>query len=292
MSAIRARKPVTNARTRIGDRLSFAHLVLVAVVAIGSLSAGADAAPNDPIGPPIGYSQPAIAIETSEIIESPGLSSETATNDLRPGAAAIERTPLGVPTATAAPGAASPLGDSSMSRTILSLAAVIALIFVTRWIVRRLASRAGGMAAQLGPAGRAPSGVLNVLARYPVARGQSLVLLKMDQRVLLLSQSSDGFRTIAEVTDPDEVASLIIRTRDEEGESLAAKFTSMLKRFERDPEFGDRSGMPSRTPTTVEAALRLFPETRSTASRAQSSAGADRLAAIRARLASMDGGAS
>lgn len=292
MGATSARQSATSAHTRIGVRLSFTPRLLCVLLAIWLAHAGAAAARSDPVGPPVGDSQPADALVISKSAESLGASDPRPAADLRPGAAAIERTPLGVPTANAAPGAASPLGDSSMSRTILSLAAVIALIFATRWVVRRLAARTGGMAAQLGPAGRAPSGVLTVLARYPVARGQSLVLLKMDQRVLLLSQSSEGFRTIAEVTDPDEVASLIIRTRDEEGESLAAKFTSMLKRFERDPEFGDRAGMPSRTPTTVEAALRLFPETRSTASRAQSSAGADRLAAIRARLASMDGGAS
>ncbi len=288
MSATRARQSTMTTRAR----RRAVSAALASVVTLGVFSTAVSAAPGDAIGPPINNTQSSLVNGSASGAEAVARDTATPAVDLRPGAAAIERTPLGVPTATAAPGAASPLGDSSMSRTILSLAAVITLIFATRSVVRRLAARTGGMAAQLGPAGRAPSGVLTVLARYPVARGQSLVLLKMDQRVLLLSQSSEGFRTIAEATDPDEVASLIIRTRDEEGESLAAKFTSMLKRFERDPEFGDRSGIPSRTPTTVEAALRLFPETRPTTRRTPATAGADRLAAIRARLASMDGGAS
>lgn len=149
-----------------------------------------------------------------------------------------ERRALGAPPADASgarkadrPGSTSTGG---WIRTAFSLAAVIALIFAVRSGVRWITRRSGSLASELSAAGRAPSGVLEVLGRYPVARGHSLVLLRIDRRVLLLGQSTSGFRTLADISDPDEVASLVMKTRDEEGASNAAKFTDLLRSLERD----------------------------------------------------------
>jgi len=121
-------------------------------------------------------------------------------------------------------------------RTALALIFVVSLIFLCKFAFTKLASRAGGsVAAQLGPAGRAPSGLLSVLARYPISKGVTLVLLRIDRRVLLLSQSGQGFSTLAEIDDPEEVASLIMRAEDEEGASLTRRFRSILSQAERDP---------------------------------------------------------
>lgn len=123
---------------------------------------------------------------------------------------------------------------ASWPRVLGALAVVVALIFALRGLLGRVAAR-GGLRAQLGAGGRAPSGVLEVLGRYPVSRGQTLVLLRLDQRVMLLGQSSSGFRTLADFSDPSEVASLLMRTRDEDSESLSGRFRHMLSKFERDP---------------------------------------------------------
>lgn len=125
-------------------------------------------------------------------------------------------------------------GVGGWVRTVLALGAVLGLLLVLRAIVVR-ASRRSGLVGELGAGGRAPSGVLSVLGRYPVARGRSLVLLQLDTRVLLLEQSSDGFKTLSEVTEPDEVASILTKTRDEEGASQAARFNAMLRDLEDDP---------------------------------------------------------
>ncbi len=217
------------------------------------------------------------------LVEAAPSESETLDGALPP----IERLPIGPPprgvdgSSDAAAGSAGP----SSTRTIMALGVVIALIFVTRWVMRKAATRVGGMSSQLGPGGRAPSGVLTVLARYPVGRGQSLVMLQMDQRILLLNQTGQGFQTLAEITDPEEVASLLIKTRDEENDSLSTRFTGLLKRFERDPEIVDRNEWPSRNPTTVDAALRLFPNQAAT----RATSNTDPLAAIRERVAELEG---
>ncbi|MBL0922475.1 MAG: flagellar biosynthetic protein FliO [Phycisphaerales bacterium] len=156
-----------------------------------------------------------------------------------PPAASRESRPLGPaprPTrqaeASDAPRPASPPGAM---RTIGGLAAVLGLIFIIRWGVVRTVRRRGGVMGQFGAGGRAPSGLLEVLGRYPVARGQTLALIRLDRRILLVSQCSSGFSTLAEVTSPDEVASILMKAADDEGASMSRRFQKLLKGMERDP---------------------------------------------------------
>jgi flagellar biogenesis protein FliO len=158
---------------------------------------------------------------------------------------AIEARPLLAPSTKAAPAAvdgavAAPSEPASWPRVLGALAVVIGLIFVVRFVIKRAASTVG-LRGQLGAGGRAPSGVLEVLGRYPISRGHSLVLLRVDQRVLLLSQSSSGFSALANFDDPTDVASLLMKTRDDESESLSGRFKQMLSAFERDPSMGNAS---------------------------------------------------
>lgn len=141
--------------------------------------------------------------------------------------------------------AASPtsLTSSPLLRTLGSLVLVVALIFALRWIFTRSARFTGGLRAQLGAGGRAPAGILQILARYPIARSQTLVLLKLDQRILLLNQTTTGFRTLSEIHDPDEVASILRACRDEEGASLSNRFNALLRSLEKDPATADTNDL-------------------------------------------------
>lgn len=123
----------------------------------------------------------------------------------------------------------------SWARSLASVAMVVGLILLLAVVARFVSRRSGSLAAMLGPGGRAPSGVLEVLARYPVGRGQTLVLLRLDRRILLLSQSGGkggGFTTLAQFDDPAEVASLLRQTRDEASESVSARFRQAMERFQ------------------------------------------------------------
>jgi len=152
----------------------------------------------------------------------------------------VESLPLGAPAQLEGVGAESQgmgltFADNWVGRTVLALALVIGLAVLLRGLLRRAASTGGGLAGQLTAGGRAPSGLLSVLGRYPVARGQTLVLLKVDRRVLLLCQTAAGFRPLSEITDPEEVASILMTARDEEGTSMAARFQTVMRDMERDP---------------------------------------------------------
>lgn len=178
---------------------------------------------------------------------------------------------------------------ASWLRVLGALTVVVALIFAMRAALGRIASR-GGLRAQLGAGGRAPSGILEVLGRYPVSRGQTLVLLRLDQRVMLLGQSSSGFRTLADFTDPSEVASLLMRTRDEDSESLSGRFRHMLSKFERDPamtEGVEHVDLTRRTPLVRRAAAMQQHAAGSGVQRVPTSR--ESYEAIRRRLDSMKG---
>lgn len=128
-----------------------------------------------------------------------------------------------------------------VSRTLGALVGVIGVMLVLFMGFRRLSARRGGLIASLGAAGRAPSGVIEVLARYPIARTQRIVVLRIGSRVVVCCQSSAGraanagMTTLTELTDPEEVASLLRTVRDIDGRSNAAAFRSALKDAEFDP---------------------------------------------------------
>ncbi len=117
-------------------------------------------------------------------------------------------------------------------RVLAALAGTVLVAFGAAAAARKLSGGRIGFAS----AARAPSGLVEVLARYPIAPRQHLVVLKLDRRVLVLSQSAGGrgqaagLSTLTEITDPDEVASILLKTRDDEGDSIAAKFREAMDR--------------------------------------------------------------
>jgi flagellar biogenesis protein FliO len=142
-------------------------------------------------------------------------------------------------------------------QTGLSLGAVVGLAVGAGWVVRKLAKRQGGLGSSLGAGGRAPAGILEILGRYPVGRGSTLILLKLDRRILLLSQTSGGrfggggFSTLAELTDPEEVASILVKSRDQDGDSMAERFRSMLGRFDQSHDDAETAATGRRSQTSA-----------------------------------------
>lgn len=142
---------------------------------------------------------------------------------------------------------ASPLADPGNLTTLGSLILVIALIGATAWVIKR-ASRNGSLMSSLGAGGRAPAGILEVLGRYPISANCTLVMLKMDRRILLISQSSRGrggifgarfggettMETLSEITDPEDVASILMKVQDDESRAANERFQGLLGQAERD----------------------------------------------------------
>lgn len=125
--------------------------------------------------------------------------------------------------------------STGVTRTLMALAGVIALILTMAWAFKKVSARSGGLAGAVGAGGRAPAGLVEVLARYPIASRQTLVVLRFDRRVLLCSMTpggrgvSAGMTTLCELNDPEDVASVLLKTRDEAGESIARSFERSLR---------------------------------------------------------------
>jgi flagellar biogenesis protein FliO len=198
------------------------HALVIAFVSLASAWLASHALALQ-VGP-----MPAVADNESRTTEIP---SSESTTPLGPPASTTEHARIGERSA----------GGLGILRTLGALGVVTGLA-IAGWVIVRLLARAhGGLAATFGPAGRAPSGVLEVLGRYPVGRAQTLVLLRVDRRVLLLSQSATGrlgagaaFTTLCEITEPEDVASILVKSRDDESAQNASRFNSLLSRFEQE----------------------------------------------------------
>lgn len=156
----------------------------------------------------------------------------------------IESTPLGpAPAASAVRDgdpAPAPRGSTAIGETVRTVGAlgfVVGLAFLAGAVARRTLRARGGLVGAMGPGGPSPSGVLEILGRYPVGSGQSLVLLRLDRRILLLHQGAGrgaGMRPLSEIADPDEVASILLKTRDEKDASVQQGFRDAIRRLERE----------------------------------------------------------
>jgi len=111
---------------------------------------------------------------------------------------------------------------SELVRVGLPLLGVVALMIAVGVVVRRV----GGPLAR----GGRPSGVLEILGRYPIARGQQLVLLRLVNRIVLLHQSRNGLSTLSEITDADEVAALLARIEAATRSGQPGRFHGLLAR--------------------------------------------------------------
>ncbi|MEM1110060.1 MAG: flagellar biosynthetic protein FliO [Planctomycetota bacterium] len=144
-------------------------------------------------------------------------------------APAIEDTPLGFAADGAgdnAEGLAEYSGGGWALSTLAALGVVIGLIFAARWAYTKLG---GAVVAR-------PSPVVEVLSRTPVAPKNHVLLLRVGQRVLVVGDSSSGLNTLADVDDPEEVASLL-QSVSAHGERSASKsFNALVSRFNGDYE--------------------------------------------------------
>jgi flagellar biogenesis protein FliO len=94
-------------------------------------------------------------------------------------------------------------GDSSKPRSSWTMWAVLAVIVGTATGLSLWTRKAG-----TGGHWKLPSTVFQVLGRSAVGPNQSVTLLRLGERVLLVSSSGPAMQTLAVVTDPVEVATI------------------------------------------------------------------------------------
>ena len=117
-----------------------------------------------------------------------------------PAIPARESQPLGAP-AVAAPSSGGAAGE--VVRLVVALGVVIGLAYGVRWWV----ARSGLAGASAG------GGAFEVVARHQVGRGQQVLVARFGPRLLCIQQTREGMRTLAELSDPSEVAAAVDAAR-------------------------------------------------------------------------------
>lgn len=115
------------------------------------------------------------------------------------------------------------------SQTLFALAIVVALIFVFRFVLRRIGNVSGSAAN---------SEVMEVLARTTVAPRQQLLLVRLGSRLVLVGSWRDGMSALANINDPAEVAAVTEAAQHTATNSLKNLFkpVNRLRAGQADPQ--------------------------------------------------------
>ncbi|MEM7681088.1 MAG: flagellar biosynthetic protein FliO [Planctomycetota bacterium] len=123
---------------------------------------------------------------------------------------------------------------SGLVNTLGALALVVAVILTARWVLtKRL-----GIGTPVGPT---PS--VEVLSRSLIAPKSHVLLLRVGSRILVVSDSSAGARTLSEVEDPEEVAQLLESVRAAQPKSFTGGFRSVLNKVQQKADAEEAQAM-------------------------------------------------
>ena len=160
---------------------------------------------------------PSFPFRQISVNEPAGTESTTSSRKLAPRSSSPKRAldrPV-VPTPTAAIGT-----------VVSSLAIVLGLFAALVWFSKRFA-----------PAGSAalPKEAVELLGRAPLAGRQTMQLIRVGNRLLLVALSASGAETLTEITDPVEVEHLAGLCRGGKSDSASASFTRVLSQLAAEP---------------------------------------------------------
>jgi flagellar biogenesis protein FliO len=117
-----------------------------------------------------------------------------------------------------------PSGSMDFTRVGLALGGVVALIFILRVFIRRIVP---------GAVAHRASSTVKILGRCPVSPKQNILVVQFGKRLVLVGDSGASLNPLCEVSDSDEVASIIAQNT-EETISVARRFESLFGRARKD----------------------------------------------------------
>lgn len=192
-------------------------------LALGSLAARA-------VGEPPEQRAAAFAAEPDNALrDEPWLSLERPASVAGAAPAAVEPRPLErraqTVTARAAGTQAPRRGSAAWLRTTVSLGGVVGLILLLAWGYRRMAA-GGRLGLSLRPR---RAGVVEVLSRTTLAPRQSLCLVRVGPRLVLLGCTPTSIQPLDVICDADLTARLAGQAAQQRPDSHTAEFTRVLE---------------------------------------------------------------
>ncbi|MEY4119308.1 MAG: hypothetical protein RLZZ116_2636 [Planctomycetota bacterium] len=131
--------------------------------------------------------------------------------------------------------------------TGLALGATLLVIVLARSAIKRFGGKL--------PGARRPQGVVEVLARYPIARGQQVVLLKVGRRVIVTHQGAQGMQALSEFSAEADVADLIARCEAGERAKSPFSFDALLRQSDKSFDGKAASASAAKSPALRNRAL-------------------------------------
>ena len=185
--------------------------------------------------------------------------SETVEEPVGPADAEVTpRVPVGTDAATssrsasrqrdALPGGGSAGGTSWLFNTLMALGVVVGLILLLKWAAAKF-----GLTTPATPATGSAAGAVEVVSRTGIGPKSRVLLLRVGGddgattgRVLVVGEGPAGLQTLAEVTEPEEVASLLARAEAAKPQSITGNFANLLHRFTHDAQPDDQNPAATR----------------------------------------------
>ena len=143
---------------------------------------------------------------------------------------------VATPTTAPAPtGIGLPSGLTNALQVGAALAVVIGLVFLGKAAAKKFL-----------PQARTSNGknVIEVLARYPLSKNQSLVLVRIGSQIVTLNQGKDASQSVLVISDPTEVAKILGQIDGQSPNSIQSGFNKLLANARMDLE--DPSNDPDR----------------------------------------------
>lgn len=188
-------------------RIRFAALMLAAL-----------ATPDDvhsqelPLAPPSASARLPV-----RLVEKPAHA--TATVAAQAADVALPLAPLRKPSGEANGRFRSPSAGNAVTKVITSLAVVLGLFLLGMLILRKANARGGAML---------PGEVVQTLGRAPLSGRQEMHLVRVGNKLLLLSVTATGAETLTEITEPEEIDRLAGICRQSHPDSITASFREIL----------------------------------------------------------------
>jgi flagellar biogenesis protein FliO len=189
-------------------------MALLATLLVGVAATVGDPSAASPTAPPPPIDDPWAALQLE-----PQLDAQAAAEPLP-----LQRS--AAPQAGESAAQTAPTTTSTGLRTAGALAAVIALIVLLAWGYRVTIASGGGW--RLPFKGRQP-GLVEVVSRTVLSPRQSLCLVRIGPRLVLLGVSHDNVRALDVVSDPDLTAQLLGTAARQKPDSQSAAFSQCLE---------------------------------------------------------------
>lgn len=127
-------------------------------------------------------------------------------------------------------------GRHATTTVIGSLSVVLAAFFVLVWLSRKTAPKG------LAPL---PGEVFESLGRAPLSARQQMQLIRLGNKLVLLSVTATGAETLTEITDIDEVNRLAGLCQQGRSGSISDTFRQVLSQYADEPAPGGFVGDPA-----------------------------------------------